>query len=95
VVRGGGNGPSVGGRAEVCLYAPERCLSKLLSQSSVVRVAFRDASTSSESASRQLVGEFVDVEGAIVVEVGGRVERISRRVVNGGEKRAEGSRRGP
>jgi hypothetical protein len=41
------------------------------------------------------VGEFVDIEGVIIEKVGGRVERISRRVVNGGEKRAEGSRRGP
>jgi hypothetical protein len=95
VVRYGGNGPSVGGRAKICLYAPERGLSKLSSHSSVVRIAFRDASIGSESASRRLAGEFVDIEGVIVEKVGGRVERISRRVVNGGEKRAEGSRRGP
>lgn len=61
----------------------------------MVRVAFRDASVGSESASKRLARKFVDVEGVIVAKVEGRVERISRRVVNGGEKRAEGSRRCP
>ena len=48
------------------LNAPERGLLKLLSHSSVVRTAFRDASISSESASRRLVVGFVGVAGAIV-----------------------------
>lgn len=61
----------------------------------MVRVAFRDASVGSEGASKRLASKFVGVEGVIVAKVEGRVERISRRVVNGGEKRAEGSRRCP
>jgi hypothetical protein len=71
-----------------------RC-SKSMSQYSVVRIVFRDASISSESASRRLVGDFVDGKSAMVEKVGGRVDRLGRRVGNGGEKRAEGSRRGP
>ena len=50
MVRGGGNGPSVGARAIVCAsHARETGLLKLLAHSSVVGMAFRDASIGSEA----------------------------------------------
>jgi hypothetical protein len=60
----------------------KRSLEIVVALSSVVRIAFRDASISSEIASNRPVVEFVGVEGAIVERVGGRGKRNSDGVVN-------------
>lgn len=68
----------------LCIFhASEKSLSKLQSHSWEIRTAFRDASSSSESASRQSIAKLVGVGGAGGGQARGRVERNCRRAVNG------------